>query len=193
MYIWGTVPTSGTKKLLLSMPSNTDFVSYMVDVCIPNQMENVQLMLKSIGGSRWGDESFVTIYDAITEATLLSTTLPEREGVTLPFPLSVSVIPVEVAIDVPSMQDRALVTVWGLYAGLRTMVAVLYPGFPYQQQVIEVVHLVANEEEHYEVRWVGVASERMHVALRLRGRSIAQLAPGNGSVVFPIGTRAERA
>ena len=188
VYIWGTVPTTGTKKLLLSLPSNTDYVSYMVDVCIPNQMENVQLMLKSIGGGSWGDESYVTIFDSVTESTLLSTTLPEREGVTLPFPLSLAVIPVEVTIRTPSLQDRALITVWGPYAGLKTMIAVLADPFPFQPHVLQTVHLAANEAEHYELHCSPARSAAMTVSLSVRGRSIAQFSPSNASsILLPIG------
>lgn len=192
VYIWGTVPSTGTRKLLLSLPSNTDFVSYMVDVCIPSQMENVQLMLKSIGGSSWGDESFVTVFDSITEATLLSTTLPDREGVTLPFPLSVAVIPVEVSISAPSLRDSALVTVWGQYAGLNTMIAVLWDPFPFQPHVIQLVHLVVNAAERYELRCAAARSDAATLALSVRGRALARFSPRNVSSVLPLGASSPR-
>lgn len=86
VYVWGTLPNSSTQKLLLSFPSISDYVSMMMDVCIPDTMINLQLMLKSTGGSTWWKGSYVSVYDAITSSVLLTTTLSIRESMTLPFP-----------------------------------------------------------------------------------------------------------
>lgn len=86
VYVWGTLPNSSTQKLLLSFPSISDYVSMMMDVCIPDSMTNLQLMLKSTGGSTWWKGSYVSVYDAITSSVLLTTTLSIRESMTVPFP-----------------------------------------------------------------------------------------------------------
>lgn len=86
VYVWGTLPNSSTQKLLLSFPNSADFVSMMVDVCIPNTMTHLQLMLKSTGGGTWAQDSYVSVFDSITSSVLLTTSLTVRESMTLPFP-----------------------------------------------------------------------------------------------------------
>ena len=88
----------------------------------------------------------------------------------------------------PSLQDRALITVWGPYAGLKTMIAVLADPFPFQPHVLQTVHLAANEAEHYELHCAAARSAAMTVSLSVRGRSIAQFSPSNASsILLPIG------
>lgn len=86
VYVWGSSPSSTSSKLLLSFPSTSDYVSVMVDVCIPASMTNLQLMLKSTGGGVWSEDAYVCIFDYITSSLLLATTLTIRESMTIAFP-----------------------------------------------------------------------------------------------------------
>ena len=74
------------KRLLLSYPTSVDYTSCMVDICIPESMKDVELVLKSSGGSTWSEGAFLTLFDCVKQTPLLSTTLSQPEEMVLAFP-----------------------------------------------------------------------------------------------------------
>ena len=62
----------------------------------------------------------------------------------------------DIHVTVPTPQDRYLVTLWGMYSGVTTMVGIMYNPFPYYQHVIKRVTVVSNAQETYEVRFVNL-------------------------------------
>ena len=77
VYIWGRNKENNAKRLLLS---------YMVDICIPESMKDVELVLKSSGGSTWSEGAYLTLFDCVKQTPLLSTTLSQPEEMVLAFP-----------------------------------------------------------------------------------------------------------
>lgn len=67
-----------------------------------------------------------------------------------------TVATLDIHVTVPTPQDRYLVTLWGMYSGVTTMVGIVYNPFPYYQHVIKRVTVVSNAQETYEVRFVNV-------------------------------------
>lgn len=86
VYIWGRNKENNAKRLLLSYPTSVDYTSCMVDICIPESMKDVELVLKSSGGSTWSEGAFLTLFDCVKQTPLLSTTLSQPEEMVLAFP-----------------------------------------------------------------------------------------------------------
>lgn len=144
--VWGYLPGTEIKKLLLSTPINTDYVSTMIDICVPHKLENLQFKMKSANGKSWSFGSYLTIFDFISNIGLLTTALTEPGEMTLSFPSrtllcessldQVATIPLHITVNVPSYWDRVFISIWCSYNGYDMMVGVLYNPFPYYQYLI---------------------------------------------------------
>lgn len=166
VYIWGRNKENNAKRLLLSYPANVDYTSSMVDVCIPDTVKDVELVLKSSGGSTWSEGSYLTVFDCVKQTPLLSTTLSQPEEMVIAFPSrgvrktssvdAVVTTSLDIHVTVPTPKDRYLVTLWGMYSGVTTMVGIVYNPFPYYQHVIKRIAVVSNPQETYDVRFVNL-------------------------------------
>lgn len=88
--IWGVLPGGNSKKILLTSPVSSDYISIMLDFCIPNNLENVKLTMKSLSGEVWSPQSYLSLVNPLTHITLLTTTLTEEGGMTIDFPRIIS-------------------------------------------------------------------------------------------------------
>ena len=141
--IWGHLPGTDVRKQLLLVQGNTNGVSTMVDICVPQKLERLRVQLRSSNGSLWSLGSYLTVFDFTTHTPLLTTALTEPKEQTLLFPGQysplpqpldgVATIPLSVTVNVPSMHDRLLISIWCEYSNTTTMVGLLYNPFHYYQ------------------------------------------------------------
>ena len=161
--IWGHLPGTEVRKQLLLIQGNTNGVSTMVDICVPQKLERLRLQLRSSNGSLWSLGSYLTVFDFTTHTPLLTTSLTEPKEQTLLFPGlrfpfsscvdGVATIPLSVTVNVPSMNDRFLISIWCEYSNITTMVGLLYNPFPYYQYLIRTIHVPATASERYTVHF----------------------------------------
>ncbi len=199
--VWGYLPGTEIKKLLLSTPINTDYVSTMIDICVPHKLENLQFKMKSANGKSWSFGSYLTIFDFISNIGLLTTALTEPGEMTLSFPSrtllcessldQVATIPLHITVNVPSYWDRVFISIWCSYNGYDMMVGVLYNPFPYYQYLIRTVNVPQSSDEHYTVHFHNFYSVSLPTAVTLgiqvRDRLVGQFSyTSEKESVFPL-------
>lgn len=59
----------------------------------------------------------------------------------------------DIQLSVPKSQDRRLVTLWGHYGGVETMVGVIYSPFPYYQHLMKRINVIKNDNDSYTLHF----------------------------------------
>lgn len=100
-------------------------------------------------------------------------------------------IPLQVQIQSSSPRDRVLATLSCKYNDYHTVIAALAYPFPYTSSFIHTVHIPANEEETYEVRFWNVYGIALPigvtVTVTVRDRVIGKFAyVEEGQERFPL-------
>lgn len=100
-------------------------------------------------------------------------------------------IPLQVQIQSSSPRDRVLATLSCKYNDYHTVIAALTYPFPYTSSFIHTVHIPANEEETYEVRFWNVYGIALPigvtVTVTVRDRVIGKFAyVEEGQERFPL-------
>lgn len=95
-------------------------------------------------------------------------------------------------MNVPTPEDRYLVSLWGNYSGVTTMMGIVYLPFPYYQHVIKRITVASNAMETYELRFVDVyktgSVSGIRVSLRLNDKFLGDFFPSASQTNFPFVT-----
>ena len=105
--------------------------------------------------------------------------------------MGVPTIPLDLQVIVPTSQDRRLVTIWGEYDGIKTMIGIIYQPFPYYQHVIKRINVIKNQDDLYSTHFINTYSipsvSSMKVTVTSRERVIADLScHAFGTEFYPL-------